>query len=203
MEVCDKSVEHLELITRVNEDICKSLASLDFAELSSDALESTARGSADSDDPSAVFLCLTDKLGCFCGNLVVLAVHFVVSNVVNLNGTEGAKTDMKGDVCDFYTLSADPVHKLLGEVQSRCRSRRRTELVAVNSLIAFFVLELFCNVRGKRHLPDFIEGGEEVFVAVKVHNSVAVVLYLSDLGSQQTVAEAEFCSGLCFFSGLT
>ena len=133
----------------------------------------------------------------------MLAVHFVVSNVVNLNGTEGAKTDMKGDVCDFYTLSADPVHKLLGEVQSGCRRRRRAELVTVDSLIALFVLELFCNVRGKRHLTDFVERGKEVFVAVKVHHSVAVVPDLRDLGSQQTVAEAEFRSDLGFFSGLT
>ena len=75
--------------------------------------------------------------------------------------------------------------------------------MAVDRLIALFVLELFCNVRGKRHLTDFVERGKEVFVAVKVHNSVAVVPDLSYLGSQKTVSEAEFRSGLGFFSGLT
>ena len=57
-----------------------------------------------------------------------------------------------------------------------------------------------CNVWRQRHLSDVIESCEEIAVALKADNPVAVVLYFNNLGNESSATEAETCSDLGFFS---
>ena len=116
MKVCYKSVKHLKFVAGINKYVRKALARLDFAELSSDAFKSPARGGADRNNSSAVFLGFVDQPCRFLRNFVVLAVHFMLCNVVNLDRTEGSEPHVKGNISYFNTLCSDFIHKLIGKM---------------------------------------------------------------------------------------
>ena len=202
MEIGHKSVEHLELIAGVDEDVRKALAGLDPAVLRRNALKRAAGGGADGDDPSAVFLGFVDEPCGLLGDLVVLAVHLVLCHVLDLDGTEGAETDVKGDIGDPHALLTYALHKLVGEVQSRGGSGGGAELMAVDRLIPLLVAELLGDVGRQRHLTDLVESGEEVLVAVEVDHAVAVVPDLGDCRAENAVSEGEGSSLTRFFAGL-
>ena len=201
MKIRHESVEHLEFIAGIDENIGEAFAGLDFAVFRRDAFERPAGGGANRDNPAAVCLCLPNQFGGFFGNFVVLAVHFVAGHVVHLDRTEGAETDVQGNVGDFHALLTDSVHQLLGEMQAGSRRGSGAELMAVDCLIALLVLQFLGDIGRQGHLTDFVEGREEALAAVEVDNPVAVVLYPGDLRVQQSAAEGEASAFTGFFAG--
>ena len=139
MEVGDEPVEYLELEARVDEYVGEAVAGAD-ASVRGNALESPARGRADGYHAFAGFFGGLYQLGGLFGYLIMLRVHLVLGHVVDLNGAEGAQSHVEGDVADVHALCADPVHQLVGEVQSGGRGGGRAELVRVDRLVTLLIL---------------------------------------------------------------
>ena len=59
--------------------------------------------------------------------------------------------------------------------------------MAVNRLIAFLVFKLGSNIRGKRHLTDFVKSGKEILFAIKINYSVALLCNISDIAPNTEV----------------
>ena len=119
----------------------------------------------------------------------MLAVHFMLCNIVNLNGSECTKSYMKSNIRNLNSFSLNSVHKLGRKVKTGCRCGCRTEFMAVNRLIAFLVFKLGSNIRGKRHLTDFVKSGKEILFAIKINYSVAVILNFNNSCTQNAVAK--------------
>ena len=157
MEVGDQSVDALKRISGVDKDICPAIRFLDLAEKGRDAFERPAAGCADCDDPSAVFVGLIDQLCSFGGNMIMLRVHLMIQNIVLFDRPEGSKPDMERDLGDIDAHRSDLVHQLGCEMQAGSRRGGASFLFGVDRLIALFILKLFGDVRGERHLPDLVK----------------------------------------------
>ena len=107
----------------------------------------SSMGTVGGDDASAVFLCLIYEVGGLPGEIVVLAVHFMVKDVILLDGTEGAKSYVKSDKSRLYAFSTYLVQHLRSKVQTCRGSSRRAQFAGINCLVAFAVLELFSDIR--------------------------------------------------------
>ena len=189
MKVSNKSVKHLKFKSGINKNIRKSLTGLDFSVHCRNTFKRSAGCCADCNNPSAVFLSFIYELCGFFGDFIMLAVHFMLCNIVNLNRSECTESHMKCNIRNLYTFSLDSVHKLGCKVKPCRRSCRRTEFMAVNRLIAFLVFKLGSNIRGKRHLTDFVKSGKEILFAIKINYSVAVILNFNNSCTQNAVAE--------------
>ena len=103
MKVCDKSVYALEFIGRIDEYIRVPLVLGNILIKGRHTFQCTAGGGAHCDDSAAAALGLVDEIGSLLGQEVMLAVHFVIEDVVLLYGTEGTQSHMKGDEGGLYT----------------------------------------------------------------------------------------------------
>ena len=121
MEIGDKSVYALELIGRVDEYIRISVVFGNIAVKSSDAFKSAAGSGADSDNSAALCLCLIDEVGSFLRQMIVLAVHFVVEDIILLDRAESAKTDVQGNESSLYATGAEVIQHFGSEVQTGSR----------------------------------------------------------------------------------
>ena len=114
-----KNVCHFTEISREKpEDGGVAAASLsDLAVPGSGSLQCAAAGGAHSDDPVACGLGLADAPGGLLADGVPLAVHLMVGDLVLLHRSEGAQTNVQGDLGNADPHGADGVHQLRGKVQ--------------------------------------------------------------------------------------
>ena len=103
MEIRDQAVNHLEFVSRIDKNIRPVIVLANFAAFLCDRFNRAAARSADSDHASAVFLRLVDGIGSLFRHVIMLAMHFVVENVIHAHRAERAKADMQ---CDEHDLHA-------------------------------------------------------------------------------------------------
>ena len=133
-----------ELVTRIDENlgpaaagfqICHPLPVADF--------NRPAACSTDTDDASAIFLCLIDHVS----GLILLhhdrtpSAYDDPSHIRNLDRPEGSQTHMKCDVRDLDAHFLNLCQQLFREMQTCCRCSRRAVVLRINRLIAVLVLQ--------------------------------------------------------------
>ena len=125
---------------------------------------------------------------------------------VRLDGTEGSETDVKHNGSDRHTLVAKLSEKLLCEVQSRSRGRRRAVFSCVNGLISALVLESLGDVGGQRHKTYLVKHVVNILVffsvILKFDKTVALFCDLLDLSDKRAVTKDLLHSHASAFSGL-
>ena len=203
MEVGDQTVDAVELHPRVQEDGGVAAASLDLAVLGSGSLQCAAAGSAHSDDPVACGLGLADAPGGLLADGVPLAVHLMVGDLVLLHRSEGAQTNVQGDLGNADPHGADGVHQLRGKVQPGGGSSCAAQLLGIDGLVLALILQLLCDVGRQRHLTKFIQLFIKRFgIIIECNVLVAVLHGLVHHGGQTAVAKAHLCAGLHPLAGL-
>ncbi len=175
MEICDKSVQNLEVKARVNKNIRVPLASFYLAVSLRRAFKGAAGRCADGDDPSPRRLGAVYQLRRFFGNGKMLAVHFVVKDVLLLNGTESSQPHMEGNIGKVYALAFQIRKHFPGKVKSRRGSRRGAELTAVDGLVTLLIGQLFGNIGGQGHLSNLVQYRKKTALTVKFCNAVAAL----------------------------
>ena len=111
----------------------------------------------------------------------MLAVHLMLGHIIDLDGAEGAQSDMERHISDVHSFCTDPIQQFIREMQSRCRSGGRAEFMRIDRLVALLILELCGDVGGQRHLTDLIEGSIDVFLTLQLDDPVAVLDDIDDL----------------------
>ena len=121
--------------------------------------------------------------------------------IIFLYRTERSQSHMQCHIGFIYAFLFQLFQHVFCKVQSSCRSRRRTKFLGINCLIAFFVFQLFVNIRRKRHLSHFFQCSIKVTLTGKLHNSIAVRFHFNDFTNQSATAKWELYTDFCFFSG--
>lgn len=142
MEVCDKSVDDLEFVAGVNENIGVALVLVHILKECAHTFKSTAGGGSHGNYTAALSLGLFDKLRRFLWQMIMLGVHLVFEHLVLLYGTECAKSYMKCDECGVYSPGTQVVKHFICKVQSCGGSCGRAKLVGIYCLIALLILQL-------------------------------------------------------------
>ena len=101
VEVCDQTVQNLELVARIDENVGPAAARADRAVLSRCGFNRPAACRTDTDDASAIFLRLIDHVGGIFLDTIELRVHMMIQYIRNLDRPEGSQTHMKCDVRDL------------------------------------------------------------------------------------------------------
>ena len=161
-----------------------------LAALRCNAFERAAAGGSDSENASAVFLCIVYELRRSPGQHIVLGVHMVILDIFRLNGSECSETYMKGDESDAHTLFAQGVKELGSEMQSGGRGGGTAALTGIDRLVSVVVFELFGDVVRQRHLSYLIEQLEKHAVICKLCKAVAVRQNVNNLGEEH-IMESE------------
>ena len=116
MKVCHQCVQHLELVPRIDENICPSGAGAHGAVLCRLRLYRAAAGGTNADDTPAVFLRLVDKIGRLLWDHTIFTVHGVVGDLVLLHRAEGPKSHVECNVSYLYTHCLYSLQKLRREM---------------------------------------------------------------------------------------
>ena len=116
MKVCYQCVQHLELVPRIDKNICPSGAGTHGSILRCLRFYRAAAGGTHADDPPAVFLRLVDKIGRLLGDHTVFTVHGVVGDLVLFHRAEGPKSHMECNVSYLYTHCLYSLQKIRREM---------------------------------------------------------------------------------------
>ena len=162
------------------------------------AFKRPARRRPACDYSAACRSCRIDDIRTFFRDREKFAVHYVVFNALRLDGAERSESDVEHYRRNFHAHGTDFFKKLLREMQSRRRSRRRAGLICVDGLIVVVVFQFFGYIRRERHFADFVKYGKQRFparaVIVKCNYSVSVLNYFVDCRRQNSVSEGNLCA---------
>ena len=103
MKVCYQCVQHLELVPRIDENICPSGAGTHGSILRCLRFYRAAAGGTHADDPPAVFFVSLIRSAVSWGDHTVFTVHGVVGDLVLFHRAEGPKSHMECNVSYLYT----------------------------------------------------------------------------------------------------
>ena len=103
MEVRDQCIDYLELVTRIDEDICPATLLGKGAILCRCRLKCSRRRRSNSDDSVSGRLGRIDHVRRFLRHLVILGMHVMLEDILHLHRTESAKSHMKGHFCDIHS----------------------------------------------------------------------------------------------------
>ena len=130
-------------------------------------------------------------------------MHLVVGDLVLLHRSEGAQTNVQGDLGNADPHGADGVHQLRGKVQPGGGSSCAAQLLGIDGLVLALILQLLCDVGRQRHLAKFIQLFIKRFgIIIECNVLVAVLHGLVHHGGQTAVAKAHLCAGLHPLAGL-
>ena len=159
-----------------------------------DALENSRGGRADGDDSAACGAAAVDLLCHLVGYVEILAVHQVLLDLIDLDGTEGAESNVKRDLAVAYAHSLDALDELLCEMKSCGGSGGRALLLCIDGLVVALALESLGDVGRKRHIADLVEHLVDALifrgVVVESDGSVASLNDARDGGGENS-AEVE------------
>ena len=87
----------------------------------------------------------------------ILAVHQVLLDLIDLDGTEGAESNVERDLAVAYAHSLDALDELLCEMKSCGGSGGRALLLCIDGLVVALALESLGDVGRKRHIAYLVE----------------------------------------------
>ena len=191
MEVGDQMIDRLEAVARIDKDRCPAGLCADMTGLVCDGLERARRRRADRPDVAACIACVVDDLRGLLVHDIELGVHDMIGDLVLLDRTERAQTDVQRDERELYALVLQRFEQLLRKVQTCGRRGSRAGRLGVDGLIALRVFELFLDVRRQRHRAELVENLKENALIMEADQSVAVRLHRLDRRGQQAVAKRQ------------
>ena len=124
----------------------------------------------------------------------------MIFDLILLDRTERAKTDVQRDIAEPYTHVRDLLQELLRKVQTGRRCGCAAELTGIDRLVALLILKLRLDIRRQRHFAQPLEHLKENALIVKLHDLVAIGDRIDDRGSQFPVTERQRSAGLCLAS---
>ena len=205
MEIRHERIDRLEAIAGVDKDPRFPLACVDDTAFIRNAFEHAAGGGPDGDDPPACGTACVDLARNRFGDAEMLSVHQMVLDPIGFHGTEGAKPDMKQDLCISDTACTDLIEQLTREMKSRCGCGSRALDLGVDGLIALGCGATGSDVGGKRKLSDRIENRVDprkaLAIVGKGDPSVSSEGNLDDLPRKDAVAKGEAVAHLRTLSG--
>ena len=116
VEVGDKAVDALKLISGVDEDIRPAVVLAYAASESRHGFKGAAAGGADGEYPASARFCLVDYRSGLGGQMIMLRVHMMLLDVIRLDGAEGAEADMERDKAYPDAFFFDLFKQLGGEM---------------------------------------------------------------------------------------
>ena len=200
MEVGDKRVHALELVSRIDKDVRIPFLRADEALIVGNRFQGAHACRAYANHSPAFFLGSVDFFGVFFVDFVIFGVHLVIENVFFFHGTESAETYMQKHRRKLDAVVFEPLYQFGGEMQSRGGSGGRAFDFAVHRLIAFLIREFFLDVRRKRHIAHPVENVFEHSVEHKLDRPCAVVADLRHDGGK-LVAKMNYGTEFCLARG--
>ena len=140
VEVCDQAIQDLKLVSRIDKDLSPAASDFQDPVIAGCRFQGTAARGSNADHTSAICLCIVDllRLGLFYD--IEFRVHVMIFDGIDLYRAEGSETDMESYMSDLNTHLLDLLQKFFCEMQSCCRSGRRTLVLGIYSLITVFIL---------------------------------------------------------------
>ena len=195
MKVCDQSVDCLEAVAGIDEDPGISRGGANSAALVGDAFKHAAGGSPDRNDPAACRTACVDLGGNRLRDVKMLGVHQMLLDPLYLNGTEGAKPDVKRYLTVAHALFSDCPKQLRRKMQSRRRRGGRALLLGIDRLIAVAACRSCRDIRGQWHFPDRVKHRINAVEARRIigepNDAVSAIHNVKHLGCEKPVSEEE------------
>ena len=202
VEIGDQRVHRLDRNPGRDEDLRKAAARMDDTILRRHGLQRPHAGGAHADHAAAACTGGVDPLRLLGRDLVILAVHVMVGDVLLLDGAERAQAHMQQHRHDLHALGAHALQQLGRKVQAGRRRGGAAVYLGIDRLIAGLVLQLLVDVRRQRHLAQAVEHILKHALILKAHGAPAVLSHRQHLGPQLALAEHEARAGLGLFAGL-
>src|SRR5581483_10163394 len=136
MEVGQHGPHHPEFVSRINEQVRLAFRGLDSAGLAGGEFQRANRRGADSDDAAIGFQGRIDSRGRVRVDVIRLAMQAVFLNTAGSQWLKSSQAYVQGDFRSFDATSANSLENLGSEMQPGCRSRYRSALAGIDSLIA-------------------------------------------------------------------
>ena len=118
MEIGDKAVQNLKMISGININAGPSRALLQRSILRRPALHRTAGGGPNADDPAAVFPGFVDDIRSLSRDHTVLRVHLMLQRILLLHRAKSPKAHMEGHIADLYAQILHLAKKLFCEMET-------------------------------------------------------------------------------------
>ena len=132
--------------------------------------------------------------------MVEFLMHFMVFDILDIDRTERAKTDMQGYKGKMNTHILEFLHLLFGEVESCRRCGGRAFLPIIYRLVSLFVLQFFVDVRRQGGLTETIEDFlKNTFIMEFHHTTTEVCMFRYNAG--KFITEIDDIADLRFFAG--
>ena len=141
VKIRDECIQAFELITGVDENIRPAGLCAQCSVGLGKALDRAAGSRTDADDAAAARLRLVDDTRRFLRNDAKLRVHRMIFDLILLDRTERAKTDVQRDIAEPYAHVRDLLQELLRKVQTGRRCGCAAELTGIDRLVAFLILQ--------------------------------------------------------------
>lgn len=165
MEVGEKGVDDLEVVSGIDEEIGLSRAKQNIAGMSiSSKLKGSDSGCADCDDAARFQARLPNLCSRDFRDGIDLGVEVVLFHLLRADRLERSQTDMEGDLGGVDSPGADARKNFGSEVEAGGGGRNRSALVSVDGLIAFAVgWRIFTgNVGRERNMSYLVNAREEI-----------------------------------------
>ena len=121
-------------------------------------------------------------------------------DVVDLDGTEGAESDVQRELRDADALVLDLFQQLICEMKPGCRRSRRSIELCIHGIVIGAILERVGDVGRERHLPELVQNLLEDAIIAEADIAVAVLDNIHNLAGQKTLSERYFRPDLALFS---
>ena len=138
----------------------------------------------------------------------MLSVQANFSETFSADGLERTQANMKGDGLDLDAVLLELCEDFGGEVEAGSGRRGASDFMGEDGLVAvaIFGIVVAMDVRGERHVPDFVEDSVEVWRGDEAQGAFAEVGGGENFGFQHGLAfvggvEEEAFSGLDLAAG--
>ena len=157
MEIGHKRVNGLEAVARIDENVRPAAFRLQYAVFAGKALERPAGGCSDRDHSPAVCVRAVYDVRRLLTHHTEFRVHRVILDIVLLDRTECAESDVQRNIGERNAFIGDALQKLRREVQPRRRRRRGTRVAGIYRLVTLLVRQLFLDIRRQRHFAELVQ----------------------------------------------
>ena len=204
MEVGDKCVNCLKLIAGVDENSRFGIHRMHKSVGCGCTLKHAAGGRSYGNNASTA---LTSAVNLICNlarDVEILAVHLVLLYLIHLYRTEGAKSNVEGDLTVANALCLNSLKQLVCEMKSCGGSSGRALLLGIHGLVIILVFKLLGDIGGKRHIAYCIKHLVDILiffgVILEFYGTVTALNDRGD-GGVKNVREIKTCTHLGSLAG--
>ena len=139
MKICDQRICNIEIIRRVNENICPAFGWLQQFFGGVGRFNGAHGGGAHRTNPVISLYGLVDDLAGHVFYTIIFGIHFMLAQVFDLYGSECAQPGMEGDFGKTDTFYLKSFDQFFTEMQASGWSGNGTFMFCIYGLISFLV----------------------------------------------------------------